>query len=168
MEKKLLFTIFILFCLNVFSQDRILVGLGKTNNYIETYQYVDFLEEYSLKDAYRLGPSAIKILKDGVSTAIKWVNLNEIHQKNFTKEICRFTATDKKTFDFYKKHIDQFADEIVMTFYGYSDGTFKITIEENNGIGTFITITETDMLFGFNDLLNGKSANKEIDDIFKK
>ena len=59
MKKKLLFTIFILFCLNVFSQDRISVGLGKTNNYIETYQYVDFLEEYSLKDAYRLGPSAI-------------------------------------------------------------------------------------------------------------
>lgn len=51
MGKKLLFTIFILFCLNVFSQDRILVGLGKTNNYIETYQYVDFLEEYSLQDA---------------------------------------------------------------------------------------------------------------------
>lgn len=55
-----------------------------------------------------------------------------------------------------------------MTFYGYSDGTFKITIEENNGIGTFITITETNMLSGFYDLLNGKSANKEIDDIFKK
>lgn len=168
MRKILVVVFVVIFNFNVKSQDKINVGLGKVNNYIETYQYVDFLKEYSLKDAYRLGPSAIKILKSGINTAIKWVNLNEVHQKDFTKEICRFTATDKKTFDFYQKHIDQFADEIVMTFYGYSDGTFKIVIGENNNFSPFITINNMYMLDGFNDLLNGKSANKEIDDIFKK
>ncbi len=168
MKKIILIAFFVMFSINIMSQDRIIVALGKNSSFIETYKYYDFTGEYSLQNAYRLGPTALKVLKNGTKTPINWVELNEEHQKSFIKEICRFKATDKRTFEFYKRHIDQFADEIVMTFYGYSDGTFKITIEENNGIGTFITITETNMLSGFYDLLNGKSANKEIDDIFKK
>jgi len=150
------------------SQDRINVALGQNSTFIETYDYYDFTKEYSLKKAYRLGPTSLKVLRDAVNTAIKWAELNESHQKSFTKEICRFKATDKETFNFYKKHIDQFSDEIVMIFYGNLDGTFKLEVKRYNGYGEFIEITDLEMLNGFNDLLNGKSANKEIDDIFKK
>ncbi|MCL9768878.1 hypothetical protein NAT47_00435 [Flavobacterium sp. HXWNR69] len=159
--------ILILFTSTIYSQDKINVLSNSKDTYIETYKYYSYNEQYSLTDAIRIGPSGMKILKSSISTAIKWVELNNNYNKQFTKEISRFKAIDKKTYDFYKKYIDQFADEYIITFYGYENGDFKVEIKKHNYDG-FIIIDNIEMLKDFKNIINGKSANNEIDDIFKK
>jgi hypothetical protein len=157
-----------LLTLNMVSQDKISVGLSPNNSIIETYNFYEYSNEYSLEKAFRLGPVSLKTLKDGVDTAIKWAEINEVHKKNFNKEICRFKATKKSTFDFYKKYIDQFSDEFNVNFYGFDDGNFKVVINSNKLIGDFIIIKDLTKLKDFKNLLSGKSVNNEIDDLFKK
>lgn len=165
MKKKILLTLFCLSSLISMSQDKINVSIGTTSTYIETYRYS--LNEYYLDKAYRLGPSSLKTIKEGINTAIKWKDLNNSHLLTFSKEICRFKVMDKESYKFHG-YVDEFAIELVMNFNGFSDGTFKIEIKQYNYFESFIVIEDNDMLNGFKKLLNGKSANSEIDDIFKK
>lgn len=165
-KSKLLFLL-ILIVIKVQAQERITVAIGKTGTYIESYDKNSFNDEFRLKSAYRLGSNTLKVLKDGIKTSIKWIELNNIHNKAFEKEICRFKAMEKETFKFHG-YVDGFATEMTMSFKGESDGSFKIEIKPYNNFSTFIIFTELYMVESFKDLLDGKLAKNEIDDIFKK
>ncbi|MDI6050589.1 hypothetical protein QLS31_12175 [Flavobacterium sp. XS2P24] len=156
----------ILFPFLCFSQDKITVSKGTKDTYIETYQYYSYNDSYSIKEAYRLGPSSAKLLKDAISTSIKWSKLNEEHEKKFEKEIVRFKVMDKESYKFHG-YVDKFTEEFTLIFRGYEDGIFEVIIKKYDGFGDFIKIDTMNQLVNFQDLLNGKSANNEIDDVFK-
>lgn len=151
--------------LNMFAQDKIIVSINKIDTYIETYKK-SYSKNFILDEAYRLGPSSFKTLKEGVRTALKWIDINSEYNKTFEKEICRFKAMEKEQYKFHG-YVDQFAKELILNFRGYSNGTFVIEIKEYDGYSTFIKLNEKYMVISFRDLLEGKSVNKEIDDIFK-
>lgn len=166
MKKTLIIIFIIISGLNSYSQERITVAANSSQTFIETYKR-SYSNEFILDKAYRLGPTSAKILREGIGTAIKWIDLNVIHQKDFEKEICRFKAMDKEEYKFHG-YVDQLAVEIILNFKGYSDGTFEIEIKQYDSYSVFIGFSDKDMVINFRDLLDGKSANKEIDDIFKK
>lgn len=167
--KNPVFFLLLFISINSKGQDKINVAIGNFGYFIETYNYIDFNNSYEFDTAYRIGPNSGKILKEGISTAQKWINLNLEHNKTFSKEICRIIATKKDSYDFHG-FVKEFSDEIIVTFYGFSDGNFKLKIEVFDGhmSDDFIIIENLNMLKKFQQLLNGKSANNEIDDIFKK
>ncbi|SHM79421.1 hypothetical protein [Flavobacterium xanthum] len=167
MKKKLVIIIIFFGFAKIQAQDRITVAIGSNSTFIETYNKNSWSDEFTLTEAYRLGPTNLKTLKEGVKTSLKWIDLNDTHNKTFQKEVCRFKTTEKESFKFHG-YVDQFATEMVMIFNGEVDGTFKIEIKPYNSFLVFITFTDVEMLKGFKDLLDGKSANNEVDDIFKK
>ncbi|WP_439880740.1 hypothetical protein ACSX1A_16485 [Pontibacter sp. MBLB2868] len=161
-------TITIVFLLQihfVYSQEKISVSINGADTYIETYSK-SFGDELRLDKAYRLGPGALVTLKQGIKKALEWVKLNELHQKAFEKEICRFKVMDKEQYKFHG-YVDQITSEIVLLFKGFEDGSFELMIKPyNSSYDTFIEFSDKEMLQNFDNLLNGRSANKEIDDIF--
>lgn len=165
-------TFFLTMCLWVLNVNAQKITVGKSSNgsstFIETYNYDRYNNSFHLQTAYRLGPSALKTLKNCVETAIKWAELNEIHRKTFNKEICRVVVMNKDVFDFHG-YVREFTEELTVVFYGYSNTTFKIEMKSNSRLinSSFITISSKKELTDFKDMLNGKSVNKEIDDIFK-
>lgn len=160
--------IIILVCVgfNSYAQERITVATNAAETFIETYKK-SYISVLILDEAYRLGPTSTKTLKEGIRTAIKWIDLNTTHQKDFEKEICRFKAMEKELYKFHG-YVDEFAVEMTLNFKGYLDGTFVLEIKQYDSYSAFITFSDKDMIISFRDLLDGKSANKEIDDIFKK
>ncbi|MDD4990727.1 MAG: hypothetical protein PHR83_00720 [Paludibacter sp.] len=156
------YLVIILFCLgsHSYAQDRISVSTSKSGTIIEVSEYSHIL-------AYRLGPASANILKNGLNTALKWIDLNSIHQKNFEKEICRFKAMDYETYKFHG-YIDQLASEMRILFNGNSDGTFELLIGKYDSRQGFLSFSDKATILDFIDLLNGKSVNNEIDDIFKR
>lgn len=166
MKKLQLFII--LFPIISISQDRISASVGNNEIYIETYKYYEFDDSYTLQKAYRLGPSSAKVLKDGIKTAVKWAELNQQYNREFNKEISRFSVMEKEIYKFYKKYINEFSDELIMTFKGLESGEFEFEIKNNNDFIDFIRINDLEMLINFQNLINGKSVNNEIDELFKK
>ena len=63
------------------AQDKITVAIGAKSTFIETYNKNSWSEDFTLDEAYRLGPTSVKILKDGVKTSLKWIELNNSHYK---------------------------------------------------------------------------------------
>ena len=164
--KEYLITILVCVGFNSYAQERITVVTTAAEIFMETYEK-SFFNEFTLDEAYRLGPTSTKTLKEGIRTALKWIDLNSTHQKDFEKEICRFKAMEKELYKFHG-YVDQFAVEMTLNFRGNSDGTFVLEIKQYDTYSTFISFSDKDMIISFRDLLDGKSANKEIDDIFKK
>ncbi|WP_299818106.1 hypothetical protein [uncultured Pontibacter sp.] len=164
--KALIITIILLLQVQfAHSQAKISVSINGTDTYIETYNKT-FGDELSLDKAYRLGPGALVTLKQGTKKALEWGSLNELHQKAFEKEICRFKVMDKELYKFHG-YVDQFTSEIVLLFKGFEDGSFELMIKPyNSSYDTFIEFSDKEMLQNFDNLLNGRSANKEINDIF--
>jgi hypothetical protein len=160
--------IIILVCVGFksYAQERITVATNAAETFIETYEK-SYTNQFTLDKAYRLGPTATKTLKEGIRTAIKWIDLNATHQKDFEKEICRFKAMEKELYKFHG-YVAQFAVEMTLNFKGNSNGTFILEIKQYDSNSRFISFSDMDMIISFRDLLDGKSANKEIDDIFKK
>lgn len=167
MKIKLALIVILFGLLTTQAQDKITVAVGTNSTFIETYNKNSWSGDFTLNKAYRLGPTSLKTLKDGVKTSLKWIEINNSYYKTFQKEVCRFKTMEKESFKFHG-YVDEFAEEMTMIFYGESDGSFKIEIKPYNSYSIFITFTNLDMLRGFKDLLDGKSANNEIDDIFKK
>ena len=165
--KNILFILFSLVSYSILAQDKITVLSGSYGTYIETYNYYEWMNSYQLKKAIRLGPTSIKVLKEGTNTAIKWVKLNSEHRKQFSKEICRFRAMNKDQFE-YTGYGYEYTNEYTVTFYGNYDGSFKLEIKTNNDFSEFIVINNIETLMNFKKLLNGESTNNDIDDIFKK
>jgi hypothetical protein len=164
--KKYFIIIIVCVGFNSYAQERITVATTAAETFIETYKKL-YSDEIILNAAYRLGPTSAKTLKEGIKTAIKWIDLNSTHQKDFEKEICRFKAMEKETYKFHG-YVDQFAVEMTLNFKGNADGTFAVEIKQYDSYSTFIEFSDKDMIISFRDLLDGKSANKEIDDIFTK
>jgi hypothetical protein len=158
-------TLIFLLPLYCFAQDKITVSKVANGIFIETYNYYSLNESYMIQDAYRLGPTSIKILKDAINTSIKWSKLNKEHQKEFEKEIVRFKVMNKERYKFHG-YVDSFTQEFTIIFKGYDSGLFEIIIKEYDGFNDFIRIDNTTQLLNFQNLLNGKSVNKEIDEIF--
>jgi len=166
MKNKLKIILLFLITSLSYSQDKITVLTNSTSTFIETYDYTSYNETYRLDKAIRIGPSTLKLLKTGIDTAIKWVNLNSEHNKQFSKEICRFKAMDKDIYEFHG-YVENITNEYSMVFYGDNNGDFKLEIKTPHE-SDFIKIESYEMLQSFKKLLNGESTNSEIDDIFKK
>ena len=166
MKTVLAFIFIFIFLFKVSAQDKISVSKSTSSTFIETYKTSFMGDDFVLDEAYRLGPASLKILREGIKTSLKWIELNKDHQKTFQKEICRFKVMEKERYEFHG-YVDEFADEMTLIFNGESDEIFKIEIKKYNGYSSFIIIEDTTMLNGFKNLLDGKSANNEIDDIFK-
>jgi len=149
--------------LNSYAQDRIAVETSSAQTIIETYS--KSYSSFDLDKAYRLGPTSTKTLKEGIRISLKWIELNATYLKDFEKEICRFKAMKKTDFEFHGYN-DHLADEMILNFKGNSDGTFLLEIKTFYS-SAFISLSDKNMVISFRDLLDGKSTNKEIDDIFK-
>lgn len=151
---------------------KITVILNGNETFIETYykglesRSTKLEKNFSQTHNYRLGPSASNALKKGVITAIEWINLNEQHKKDFEKEICRFHIMNRTDFENhgYSNHL---ASEMQLLFIGKSDGSFEFVLKDPISTGRFIEFTEKELVNKFRNLLDGKSTNDEIDDIFK-
>jgi hypothetical protein len=179
MKIQNLILIFLSIGLTANAQERkILVALNNSGTFIETYYKNEPLKmngtvftiyDFKLNSAFRLGPSSTNTLKEGIKTAIKWIKLNEQHQKDFEKEICRFKAMDTETFKIHG-YIDQFSAELILKFKGFSNGTFELEIKSNERtiLGPYgETFDDLDYLTNFLSLLNGKAIKNDINDIFK-
>ncbi|MCB0371154.1 MAG: hypothetical protein KDD45_17495, partial [Bdellovibrionales bacterium] len=159
--------------LQFFAQEKIVVLINSNGTFIETYekQKTDYSEYTIQSQSKRLGPAASKSLKEGLSTALKWIDLNKVHKKSFEKEICRFKAMDKEAWEMMGFQ-NSFASEMSMLFIGNNDGTFILrignTIMVNSYFGNFLTFKDESRLKKFLGMLNGNSPDKEIDDIFKR
>ena len=98
--KEYLITILVCVGFNSYAQERITVVTTAAEIFMETYEK-SFFNEFTLDEAYRLGPTSTKTLKEGIRTALKWIDLNSTHQKDFEKEICRFKAMEKELYKFH-------------------------------------------------------------------
>ncbi len=116
--------------------------------------------------SFYAGPNGKKSLISGIQKAIEWAELNETYNKEFEKEITRIRVMEKESFMFYKEFISQFSEECQLNFYGYDNGNFKVVLEFPKS-DTRITLTNIEDLRNLKNILNGKSGNSEIDDIFK-
>lgn len=156
--------------LNSFAQDKITVLINGSETFIEKSEKSTFKrngENVLLVKAYRLGSSSSSKLKEGIKTAIRWIDLNKTHKKSFEKEVCRFKAMKKELYKTFG-YVDHISDEMTLMFKGKSDGSFELLIKQSNYPNqNFISFTDKEMVEKFKDLLDGKSVNKEIDDIFK-
>lgn len=158
--------LFLLYPIISFSQDKITVAINSKDTFIETHEYNKPLETFLLKDAYRLGPSSTKLLKQGIATCIKWVKLNQEHKKNFEKEVVRFKVISKTSFNTFGYH-ESLVNEAILNFKGYEDNSFEIKIlTQNIALSEFIKINSLSSLYDFESLLEGKTLDNEIDKLF--
>ena len=104
-------------------------------------------------------------LQAGLKKAASWATLNEDHKKEFEKEIVRIRVTDKDTYEFYRKYIPEFSTEAILSFQGHEDGTFTLTLSVTKDVAQ-ITLTTKDGVNNFIKLLQGKSVNNDVDEIF--
>ena len=115
---------------------------------------------------YWLGKQTTIILQNSLKKAISWAEINKTQRKDFEKEITRIRVTNKTTYEFYRRYISEFSKECVIIFTGFEDGTFKLTLTVTEDVKT-LTFNTKEEIKDFIEILNGKSVNKEIDDIFK-
>lgn len=177
----LLFLNSYLFC---YSQDRIIVGKDTKHSYsfIETYEQNNYgSKELKLKFQYYYNSNNTEVIKKGIKTALEWVSLNYQHKKEFTKEICRFRGIINHTYNFIKilfqnndirsvnTHYDMGGVDFKLVFIGKSDGTSKIQIEVKQmfDFEKMLVLESEERIEKFRDMLDGKSINSDIDDIFK-
>lgn len=132
-----------------------------------------FLEKqgsFGSGSAYRLGPNAALILSNSIKKAIEWYDLNQIHRKNFIKEINRFRVMEKSEYEFHG-YVEEFTKNAKVMFSGYPDDKVKCTIEIDSFIegyvDTFISLDSKKEIQDFLKILQGKSVNPDIDNIFK-
>lgn len=114
---------------------------------------------------YWITPQTNLSLQAGLKKAVSWAKLNEEHKKEFEKEIIRIRVTDKDTYEFYKKYISEFSKEAKLGFQGHEDGSFTLTLTVTEDV-VEITLSTTEGVEDFIKLLQGKSVNKGIDEIF--
>lgn len=146
-----------------------IVQLKNGGIFIESTSHNELGQGLSIKldnKSFYAGPTGKKTLIAGVQKAIEWAELNEQHNKEFEKEVARIRVMDKETFTFYKEFISQFSEECILNFYGYNNGNFKVILEFPKS-STRIKLEDIGDLRNLKNILQGKSGNSEIDDIFK-
>ncbi len=146
--------------------DKIVVVTKGSSIFIETYKE-SYGGKWTIDDVYRLGPSAKRTLLNGLDKTIEWAELNVGHKKEFQKEVCcRFKVMNKDTYEFHG-YVEEFTTEFNMIFRGHSDGTFELVIGSVGSRLSFLELYSKKEIKDLKDMLNGKSVNEEIDDIFK-
>lgn len=106
------------------------------------------------------------LLQAALKKAITWADLNKEHQKEFEKEIIRVRVTDKETYEFYRHYIPEFSKEAKLIFQGYEDGSFTLSLIVISDIVS-IDFISVEQASNFIKLLQGRSVNSEIDNIFR-
>lgn len=105
------------------------------------------------------------LLQSGLKKAVMWAKLNEEHRKEFEKEIIRIRVTNKETYEFYRKYIPEFSDKAILSFQGHENGSFTLTLSITEDF-VDITLFSSEGVNNFIKLLQGKSVNNGIDEIF--
>lgn len=161
-----------LFCFSLFGQQQSLtvVKLKNGSTIIECKKVLEESGTFGSNETdignYWITGETNVLLQNGLKKAINWAKLNEEHKKEFEKEIIRIRITDKDVYEFYKKYISEFSKEAKLVFQGHEDGSFTLylTITQDT---VDITLVTADDIDNFIKMLQGKSVNKEIDEIFK-
>lgn len=124
-----------------------------------------------LKSSYYLGPQTNASLQAALKKAIEWAKLNEKHKKQFKKEIIRLKFVEKGEYEslsnsevFTYNHMRK--DEAKLIFSGYESGEFLVELNVSGTFRMSFFFENIKMLEDTISLLQGKSVNKEIDDIF--
>jgi hypothetical protein len=116
----------------------------------------------------RLSNNASQQLIQGIKKAKEWCILNQRYHKDFQKEIVRFYYMDKSMFQ-NVGYVQGFAGTGKLIFAGYSNGTstcfFKL--ENHGSTGDYLSFSSLQELDKFLKVLQGQSARKDIDAIFK-
>lgn len=115
---------------------------------------------------YWIGKQTTIILQNSLRKAINWAEINRTQRKDFEKEIARIRVTDKTTYEFYRRYIPEFSKECIILFRGFEDGTFVLSVNITADVKS-LSFNTKEAIEKFIEILNGKSVNKEIDDIFK-
>jgi hypothetical protein len=133
------------------------------NNILESYRPPTNSKSVTSLGEVWVGPQTLLTLQSGVKKAIEWATKNQEYLKEFSKEVVRFRTMDKESYSFYKKYISEFSSEGKLMFNGFADGTFDLefAVSEFN-----ITLSSVESLQSLLSILQGKSSNEEIDDIF--
>lgn len=159
--KNIFIFIFVFINVNVYSQNNITVATQGSSTFIEAGQSYNYA-------AYRLGSEAKSVLVQSLKTALEWYDLNKSHRKSFTKEINRFKVIKKDVYEFHG-YVKEFTDNAKVMFTGYSNGNSEVRIDIE-GLGmmqNFILINDRESIKNFLNVLQGKSGNNEVDNIFK-
>ncbi len=126
-----------------------------------------FIEcDYPPYSAYRLSSSAKSTLISSIKKAIEWSDLNKSHLKSFTKEINRFKVVSKSNYKTFG-YIEPVIEEAKVIFIGWNSPSnyFRVEVQVNNS--DFLAFRTRADLVNFLNILQGKSGNTEIDNIFK-
>ncbi|WP_250631404.1 hypothetical protein [Rhodoflexus caldus] len=131
-------------------------------------RYLETKKGWSITEAYYVGPSGTNVLIQSIKKAIEWHDLNRSHRMSFTKEVNRFKVQDKFSYEFHG-YISQFANTAKVIFKGYADGSSDcmIVIDQHGHEENFITMSGRSNMEDFLNILQGKSARPEIDNIFR-
>lgn len=105
------------------------------------------------------------LLQTGLKKVVNWAKLNLEHKQSFDKEVMRFRITEKRIYEFYRYFIPEFSNEAILSFTGFSQGNFNMTINIATDVVS-IDLISIDDVENFIKMLQGKSVNKEIDDVF--
>lgn len=97
--------------------------------------------------------------------AVSWAKLNEEHRKEFEKEVIRIKVIDKDKYEFFKPDISRLTKEAKLIFQGHDDGSFTLNLSITDDVVN-ITLDDEEGINNFIKLLQGKSVNKDIDEIF--
>lgn len=148
---------FFLLSVHCFSQNITVLQSGK-DTFIEC--------DYPPYSAYRLSSSAKATLVASIKTAIEWSDLNKSHLKSFTKEINRFKVVSKENYKTFG-YIDPVIEEAKVVFIGWINASnyFKVEVKVDNS--EFLTFRTREDLVNFLNILQGRSGNSEVDNIFK-
>lgn len=160
-----------LFCCNLFGQSQLItvVKLKNGSAIVECKKVSEgggiFGSSETDAGKYWITTQTNASLQAGLTKAISWAKLNEEYKKEFEKEIIRIRVTDKDTYEFYKRYISEFSKEAKLVFQGHEDGSFTLTLTITDDV-VDITLATTGGVNDFIKLLQGKSVNKGIDEIF--
>lgn len=152
------------------AQYKIEVGVFKSGiaaietTQINTNLFGDVSSERSNGEYYITAQTNLT-LQTGLKKGSGWFKLNMEHKKEFEKELCRIRVTKKETFEFYRKYVPEFSEEMKVMFKGYLDGTAEILFLFDGSI--YLSVKSKEQADSLIQMLKGKYVNKEIDDIFK-
>lgn len=133
-------------------------------------RYLETKTSWGSSESYYVGPTGTSLLIQSIKKAIEWHDLNQSHRMSFTKEVNRFKVQEKSSYEFHG-YVSQFAGTAKVIFKGYTDSSSECEIVVNRMGGnydeTFITLSGRESMQQFLNILQGKSARPEIDNIFK-
>jgi len=104
-------------------------------------------------------------LQNGLRKALIWRKLNKTHQQEFEKDLVLFRISGKETYEFFG-YVYQYSKEGELRFYGRPGGTslLEFVIKDDNNV--VITLDSREDITDLLKMLQGKSLNTAIDNVF--